>query len=220
MKQKMWIAATAVGATLAGVGIGAAIIPGSDGVIHGCYANKMGALRVIDSSASCNDKTETAIEWNKQGIQGIQGEPGPQGSQGDPGATGTSHAYVSARDPLVLETDSAYSVINSLPLPQGKYLVTSKFVVDVTSDVAVSRVDCYLDEQQYGSAAGGFDSSTVSVSGDRQAVLVMNTGINLTQDSTVVVKCVATRARATLYRPVITALRVDDLQGAITRPTS
>jgi hypothetical protein len=72
---------------LVGAGIAYAAIPDSSGVIHGCYATKNGALRVIDSAAKCATG-EVALNWNQQGPKGDTGATGPQGPKGDPGATG------------------------------------------------------------------------------------------------------------------------------------
>jgi Collagen triple helix repeat (20 copies) len=71
-----------------------AAIPDGSGVIHGCYQNVSGQLRVFDSEAGeGNDcgNSETAVSWNKQGQQGApgaQGPAGPQGPKGDIGAVG------------------------------------------------------------------------------------------------------------------------------------
>jgi hypothetical protein len=74
-------------------GVAYAAIPDSAGVIHGCYATKSGALRVIDTSAKCANG-ELALNWSQQGPKGDSGAvgpagaAGPQGPQGDPGPTG------------------------------------------------------------------------------------------------------------------------------------
>jgi hypothetical protein len=68
-------------AVIAAVGLGAAgvawaSIPGSDGVIHGCYKNS-GDNRVIvvDSEASC-PSGYTALDWNQAGPSGPPGISG------------------------------------------------------------------------------------------------------------------------------------------------
>jgi hypothetical protein len=66
----------AVAATLA-----LASIPDADGVIHGCYKNKTGSLRVIDPPAACGSG-ETALDWNQAGQPG--GVSGYQIISGDP----------------------------------------------------------------------------------------------------------------------------------------
>jgi hypothetical protein len=67
------------GAVLAlGAGVAYATIPDNAGVIHGCYSNENGLLRVVDSTA-CRT-SETAVSWNQQGVPGPPGPPGPPGA--------------------------------------------------------------------------------------------------------------------------------------------
>jgi len=82
--MKRWIAGVLVAAGLAvAAGVAYATIPGSNGVIHGCY-NKAGILRVIDTSGgeACA-AGETALEWNQEGPQGPPGPPGRAGGAPD-----------------------------------------------------------------------------------------------------------------------------------------
>jgi hypothetical protein len=65
-----------VGAVLTGLvagGIALATIPGPDGVIHGCYLNKIGTLRIIDPSTQRCTRLETPIQWNQKGPAGGAG---------------------------------------------------------------------------------------------------------------------------------------------------
>lgn len=57
-------------------------IPDSAGVIHGCYKNATGGLRVIDSATDTCRPNETAISWNQVGPAGATGPQGPQGPSG------------------------------------------------------------------------------------------------------------------------------------------
>jgi hypothetical protein len=108
--MRIVLAATAMLAGAAGVAL--ATIPGSAGVINGCYEKRTGILRVIDTEAgkTCTS-FETPISWNQAGPkgdpgpagpagptgadgapgpagpQGVPGPPGPQGEKGDPGPT-------------------------------------------------------------------------------------------------------------------------------------
>jgi collagen triple helix repeat protein len=86
--MKKTLTALAAGLALLAVGGGVALatIPGSGGVIHGCYAKFGGSLRVIDQG-SCRT-TESPLNWNQMGQQGLQGPQGPQGARGDQGAKG------------------------------------------------------------------------------------------------------------------------------------
>jgi hypothetical protein len=73
-------------------GLAVAAIPTGDGTITGCYDNRTGMLRVIDSEAGAQCRTsETPLAWSQtgpQGPQGPEGPQGPQGSQGPPGPPG------------------------------------------------------------------------------------------------------------------------------------
>ena len=62
-------------------GVAYSSIPDAQGVIHGCYDNANGALRVIDTDASgvCRGG-ETALDWNQQGQPGLTGHTGPTGT--------------------------------------------------------------------------------------------------------------------------------------------
>jgi hypothetical protein len=97
-RRVRWAALGAIVAALAMGGIAYASIPGPDGVIDACYLKNGGALRVIDSAASCKSG-ETSLSWNQQGptgpqgpagAQGATGATGPTGPTGDPGATGAT----------------------------------------------------------------------------------------------------------------------------------
>lgn len=87
-RKKQW-AVVAVAATVASAAAGGyalAAVP-NDGVIHGCYNSKSGALRVIDSSESCG-KSEYSLSWNQEGPQGPAGPTGATGTDGPVGPAG------------------------------------------------------------------------------------------------------------------------------------
>ncbi len=73
---------------LVGASAALATIPGSGGVISGCYAKKNGSLRVIDASTAKCGNGENALAWNQTPPQGPKGDPGPQGPKGDRGDQG------------------------------------------------------------------------------------------------------------------------------------
>jgi hypothetical protein len=96
-------------AVLAGAGgIAYASIPGPDGVISGCRHKQSGALRVIDSSESCNSSTEIALSWN---------QTGPRGAQGP------SDAYFASTEYQRLNEET---VLVSVDVPSGSYTVVAK----------------------------------------------------------------------------------------------
>jgi microcystin-dependent protein len=84
MKGRDLIAAAVGGlvvAALAG-GVAWATIPGSDGVIQGCY-DSGGNVKVVPS-LPC-PRGYTPFQWNQQGPKGDPGAPGPKGDKGEKG---------------------------------------------------------------------------------------------------------------------------------------
>jgi hypothetical protein len=59
-----------------------ASIPDTGGVIHGCYKNGSGDLRVVDSSTDSCKSSEIGLDWNQRGIPGAQGPRGRRGHRG------------------------------------------------------------------------------------------------------------------------------------------
>ena len=75
------VAYLALGVALAATGgVAYSAIPDANSVIHSCYDNVSGALRVSDTEAGgvCRGG-ETALVWNQKG------QPGATGPQGAPG---------------------------------------------------------------------------------------------------------------------------------------
>jgi len=90
MKRRRQVILLALLAAAVAAGATYAAIPDSSGVIHGCYTNKGGILRVIDPSAGAKCTTlETALAWNQQGPKGNTGATGPAGPPGPTGPSGT-----------------------------------------------------------------------------------------------------------------------------------
>ena len=79
----------ALAATALAGGVAWATIPGSDGVIQGCYGRALGGLRVIDTGRgqSCNS-FEVPLSWSQMGPKGDTGAQGPTGDQGPQGLKG------------------------------------------------------------------------------------------------------------------------------------
>ena len=84
---------TLVGLSLLAVGVVGglvyAAIPGTNGVIQGCYDGG-GNVKVVDA-LPC-PKGYTALQWNAQGVKGDKGDTGATGATGAPGATGATGA--------------------------------------------------------------------------------------------------------------------------------
>jgi hypothetical protein len=117
--MKRLLATLAAAGVALGAGIAYASIPDSTGMIHGCYANKDGSLRVIDtgSGGTCDAKKETALDWS---------EKGPTGP------SGTSHGYYSYGGLTSFTTLGAsfWAVGKLASLPAGTYVVAARGIVE------------------------------------------------------------------------------------------
>ncbi len=71
------LAVIVAGGLYGGATYAASVIPGADGVIHGCYRASDGRLRVIDPARATCRRDEAPIQWNERGPQGNPGPPGP-----------------------------------------------------------------------------------------------------------------------------------------------
>jgi hypothetical protein len=101
-KKRHLVAAAAGLSLLAGGAIFAAVhlgIPDPAGVIHGCYHDGSGRLRLIDPSRESCRRGESAISWNVTGPAGAPGMPGPAGAQGPAGAPGSTGPQGPKGDP-------------------------------------------------------------------------------------------------------------------------
>lgn len=146
-----------VAALLTATAIAYATIPDAGGVIHGCYKNNQGTLRVIDTAqAQTCSNSETALDWSQtgpqgpQGAQGAQGPQGPQGAQGPQGPSGSSHAYSTSNDAAQTLISPNSNTITKLTLPAGDYVVwaTGSVVRSGTFNTTGSDNDvkCSLDD--------------------------------------------------------------------------
>jgi hypothetical protein len=87
-RQRRHVAVFVGVVALAVGGVAYATIPGSGGLVSGCYSKKDGTLRVIDSSTGQCKIGEAALNWNQTGPQGPKGDAGPAGPQGTQGPQG------------------------------------------------------------------------------------------------------------------------------------
>jgi hypothetical protein len=88
LKVPRWAAgAGAVVVLGAGAAAVSAAIPDGQGVIHSCYSNGQGHMRVVDSTEECRPN-ESSLAFNQKGPKGDQGPIGPVGPAGPTGATG------------------------------------------------------------------------------------------------------------------------------------
>jgi hypothetical protein len=128
-----WIAAALAVVLVAGAGIAWAAIPGSDGVIHACYKDGTGALRVVDTATDCRSH-ETPIDLG-----------------------GPSHGYAVGNPGDVTFSDPTSVSILKLGLPAGTYLVHAKTnlmnrpgsdAVFVPCDLKLAGTSTFLDQDR------------------------------------------------------------------------
>src|ERR1041385_9129186 len=86
-RRRIGILVAVGGAVALAAGAASALIPDSSGVIHGCYNDTNGNLRVVNGPSDCRNH-ETAIQWNQTGATGAAGPTGPTGPIGPTGPAG------------------------------------------------------------------------------------------------------------------------------------
>ena len=98
-RQRHPIAIEGKGDPCAAIAVAVVGIPGSDGVILGCYGKVDGRLRVVADSSQCDKTKEITLEWNQTGPAGAPGAVGPQGIPGPAGEQGLQGAPGAQSDP-------------------------------------------------------------------------------------------------------------------------
>jgi len=114
------VALAIVGTLLVAGGIAYATIPNSSGVIHGCYKDNQGTLRVIDTTkAQTCTSSEIALNWSQTGPQGAQGPQGPTG----PSDVWSVDGYNAGFKGLPFQTSVDLATTT---LPAGSYFVQAE----------------------------------------------------------------------------------------------
>jgi hypothetical protein len=157
-------------AVAAGTGIAWAAIPGSDGVIHACYKDGNGDLRVVDSPGSCRAH-ETAIDLG-----------------------GPSHGYAVANPGDVTFSAATSVSVLKLGLPAGTFLVHAKTnLIDQPGSDAV-LVPCDL---RLGGTTTMLDEDRVVLEGPAttteasEANIPIQSAVTLTAPGVVELECAA-----------------------------
>ena len=126
MKRIVVILLAVLASSIGGLAYAVASIPGPDGVIHGCYSTKNGALALIDPGATC-PKDTTALNWNQTGPQGPAGPGGPQGPQGPQGPAGVGaapHWVTQHYDNVDVSTEDPNNLpIYTIACPAGETII-------------------------------------------------------------------------------------------------
>jgi len=138
-----------------------ATIPDSNGVIHGCYKKKGGALRVVNGT-TCKAK-EKPISWNSAG-------------------PGGGVAYI-ARQPAnttVALTNFANTTVTSLSVPAGTYIVNAKVSIN-NSGASAADANCKL-------STGDTVHAAVAASGGGAALPLLDSAA-FSSGGTIVLTC-------------------------------
>jgi hypothetical protein len=187
---RFWILVAAAVAGFAATAY--ATIPGSDGVIHSCYAKSGGALRVVDASVTNCKSGETSLNWSQQGVpgpQGPQGEKGEPGEQGAPGPAGGVDSFAASQGSNIPPslTPGAFVTVISKDVPAGNYAVFASGEV-VTADDNDAHVLCQLRGD--GQGIQTTNSSLVDDANERDRVSLMgHVGLVGTATRTLEVVC-------------------------------
>jgi len=133
------LAAGLLGASLLVGGAHAAgVIPGPDGVIHGCYQDTNGKLRVIAADQVC-DRNETALPWNQAGVPGPKGDKGDKGDRGEAGPQGLPGLSEYQTIPVQQPISGAGAFIFEAACPAGKTAISGGYTLPSGSTVTESH---------------------------------------------------------------------------------
>ena len=108
------------------------MIVGPDGVIHGCYDNDNGKLRVVAPPGTCK-RGETALPWNQAGPAGAKGDKGDKGDAGSP--TLSEYQVV----PVAQGISGAGGWVFDAACPGGKTALSGGYVLPAGSSVMESH---------------------------------------------------------------------------------
>jgi hypothetical protein len=195
--RKRWVPSPAIGLSFVALmvalgGVTVAAIPGPDGVIHACYANSnlvtqlgagagpltqvitpQGALRVIDSSASC-PSGETALNFN---------QAGPPGS-------GMPMVYAE-RTQKSITVGTKMTTVLSASLPAGSYEVIGSVQFREPHPPRIERLaECSVTGPSNEVITGSTVAQTLAAGGGaEEANLAINTVVDQMPAGLVSVEC-------------------------------
>ena len=203
--MKKWLSVGVVALGAIAVSGALAAIPSANGVIHGCYKQFGGTLRVIDTEAGakCTVK-EKPLAWSQQGPKGDEGDPGaqgpvgpagppgptgPPGPAGPPGASTVTFAITPTFVPNIVDS---FTLVVSKDIPAGDWAVVA--TVNATADSGFNSSDIIRDlvcELRSGANVIGWAADRRVIPEDDQVrrSLSMNGGAHLPNGGPVSVWC-------------------------------
>lgn len=201
LSQRSLIIAGAAAMLLGGAAIPAVALAASPPVTYyACVTTRTGAVKIVSQSATCA-AGQQKISWNSIG------PAGPQGPQGPPGVV---TGYVGSNSSDVPLSSTANTIVATLNLPAGSFLLTAKTVVFGGAQPANDDVGCELVDSN-----GIIDASAAQlnspVSNEQTIALAGAT----TAGGTVILSCFDGQSVATATDSVITAVPVVSVSGAV-----
>src|SRR5579859_618575 len=155
LRQALVVGAVVIGSTVVGgvaQAAGVMHIPGVDGIIHACYNEDNGRLRVIDPLARRCTEDEQVLQWN---------QTGPQGPAGAPGISGYQQVIETINNfNLAASTESVHVV----KCPAGKTVLSGGFILFGTNGFLSNNTNGPVDSTQWAvSIYNPSSANTVSV---------------------------------------------------------
>jgi hypothetical protein len=193
--------------TIVMTGLAHASIPGSNGVINGCYQTKgtNHAVTVVDSTAQC-PAGYTSLNWNKTGPQGPTGPAGPKGAKGPQGPAGLSQAFsVASIDGFALNDTSSTTVVSSPSVPAGSYVVNATVGVEVAVIPSPVTFGCFITD-----ASGNSSYGTLTTE-NSLTTIPLTDAVTLSEPSTISVQCATTGGTGQTSGENLTATEVNTL---------
>jgi hypothetical protein len=223
------LVAIVVGVSLFGIATAVqASIPGSNGVIHGCYTKSAapgtqpGALRVIDTTVGQTCQiSEGALDWNQTGPTGARGPTGATGAGGGRGPTGAKGPtgpqgpnggasdvytnYHQSNAGITIATGTTVTVA-SATLPVGKFLLIGSVNVGGSADDPAA-VDCTYSGATVHEPSGViFDTANSQSDGPDNVWMPLNGDVSISSNNTpVYLRCHAWSEGVDQYRSYGTA---------------
>lgn len=232
-RRRRFVVLTLAGVGLAvGGAVAYASVPDGGGTIHGCYSKYTGMVRVVDPAATATlaqgcISTELPIAWNQTGPQGPPGPSGPSGPpgpQGAPGATGdrgvpgpsgptgpagtpgVSDGYLAYHDGFIELRDFSPTVVVTLHLPAGSYVITGKASLDNGDGSDPQDGTCSLSTGDVTRVRLGENSSTGGSGESHELSVVVEDIAVLPSPGTITMSCATFRGGAVSSR--MTAVQV------------
>lgn len=155
---KRWPVAVVALLALGVASVGALAAVSSGSTISSCVKKKGGSIRIVRASTKCR-RSERKLAWNAigptgpRGLRGFTGARGPTGATGFSGAAGVNGAANGFVDTnpspvgskLSLSESEKPSVVATLKLPAGHYVVQADVHVARAAATSGTKVTCRLE---------------------------------------------------------------------------